>query len=329
MPPAIAETQETQMKIFTYLRTVWHEFWMYMLVGAPSKEEGLAPRVDPYWTLLVANNINRIHDALGTEVVPETEEEARALYLRWCEVTDVKEEPKLTSSATVITGSLLAREMSEGMTRSCNLTPFMDFRGMVKSEKKLWVYNASRVDHKFDHPMLGNVTIPANKTRKRYSLWTSFPEVVMGTNYNIDENLLYPHAIKGEYFVNDIIDPDNVLGTTYHRFKASTAIGRDLSVRGVFWSYNNPPKVSEVNAAVKKLKAHYADLLERMEIIYTCAQIDEETILRYRKQNPDASFEEALRETRVAKVSLEVTPECHAACEYFKVTTPWHPVLRG
>jgi hypothetical protein len=114
-------------------------------------------------------------------------------------------------------------------------------------------------------------------------------------------------------------------GKTY----PSSSVGRDFSVRGVFWSYNNPPKVSEVNAAVKKLKAHYADLLERMEIIYACAQINEETILRYRKQNPDASLEEALRETRVAKVALEVTPECHAACEYFKVTTPWHPVLKG
>ena len=103
------------------------------------------------------------------------------------------------------------------------------------------------------------------------------------------------------------------------------SIGRDFSVRGVFWSYNNPPKVSEVNAAVKKLKAHYADLLERMEVVYACATISEGTILRYRKDHPDASLEEALRETRLAKIALEVTPECHAACEYFKVTTPWHP----
>lgn len=290
------------MKIFTYLRTVWHEFWMYMLVGAPSKEEGLAPRVDPYWTLLVANNINRIHDALGTEVVPETEEEARTLYIRWCEVTDVPAPasalPKVT--AQVNTGTETARLMTEGFNRSANLVPKMDFGGMLVKfdEKKLWVYNVSRVDHKFDHPMLGNVTIPANTTKKHYSVWTSFPEVVMGTNYNIDENLLYPHAIKGEYFVNDLINPD------CHGSNVSKSIGRDFSVRGVFWSYNNPPKVSEVNAAVKKLKAHYADLLERMEIVLM------------------AFWENG-------RTKPEITPEHHAACEYFKVTTPWHPALKG
>lgn len=27
------------MKIFTYMRTLWHEFWMYILVGAPSKDD--------------------------------------------------------------------------------------------------------------------------------------------------------------------------------------------------------------------------------------------------------------------------------------------------
>lgn len=26
------------MKIFTYLRTVWHTFWMYMLVGPAAKD---------------------------------------------------------------------------------------------------------------------------------------------------------------------------------------------------------------------------------------------------------------------------------------------------
>ena len=268
--------------------------------------------------------------ALVGPATPEAKEilaipEAKDISAPRPQASSVVNAPPLKATCMV---SNNRQELSKAMTSAYNRTPRIDFGAMVKSEKKLWVYNASRVDHKFDHPMLGNVTIPANKTRKRYSLWTSFPEVVMGTNYNIDENLLYPHAIEGEYFVNDLINPDSCGRSTFvsgGKTYPSSSIGRDFSVRGVFWSYNNPPKVSEVNAAVKKLKAHYADLLERMEVVYACATISEGTILRYRKDHPDASLEEALRETRLAKIALEVTPECHAACEYFKVTTPWHP----
>ena len=39
------------MKIFTYLRTAWHTFWMYMLVGPATPEAaevGLAPRTEVY-----------------------------------------------------------------------------------------------------------------------------------------------------------------------------------------------------------------------------------------------------------------------------------------
>ena len=271
-------------KWITYARTVWHEFWMYMLVGAPRKEEGLAPRsyepVEPYWTLLVANNINRIHDALGTEVVPETEEEARALYMRWCEVTDVPApDPALPKVITQVnTGTETARLMTEWFNRSANLVPTIDFGGMLVKfdKKKLWVYNVSRVDHKVDNPMLGKVTIPANTTKKRYSMWTSFPEVVMGLNWSPYDNELYPCHYSGEDFVKDLINPDYIKGGGL-----PTSIGRDLSVKGVFWSYNNPPKAAEVNSAIQKMRSRYADLLDRIVIVWESVQINGEWVDKY------------------------------------------------
>jgi hypothetical protein len=43
-----------------------------------------------YWRVLVDNNKQRISEALDVPPeVPETEEEARDLYLRWCRETDV------------------------------------------------------------------------------------------------------------------------------------------------------------------------------------------------------------------------------------------------
>ena len=119
----------------------------------------------------------------------------------------------------------------------------------------------------------------------------------MGTNYNIDTNELIPNMIKGEYFVDDLINPDAQFKNARGSQMLRTSIGRDLSVRGVFWSYNNPPTVKEVNAAVKKMKDFYSDLLERQQVL------DKEDM---RKAYPN------------------ITPEHHAAAEYFKVVTPWH-----
>src|ERR1035437_5213583 len=182
----------------------WKEFWTWFTTVPEAKVE---PE-KPYWVPLVENNIARIVESLGEGEIPSTEEEARLLYLRWCEKSDVPATPtqKLEANCVVTPRP----EMNERM--GVWQTPSMSLVSQCKYGKKLWVYNVSRVDHKFGHPMLGKVTIPANTTRKRYSMWTSFPEVVMGTNYNIDTDEMYTYPIAGEYFVNDLITPDNVLG---------------------------------------------------------------------------------------------------------------------
>ncbi len=267
------------MKIFTYLRTLWHEFWMYMLVGPASpeaKEEGLAPR--------------------STEL---------PAYLR--------PKPKPLKTNCTIT-NYNNRKMGECMERNYNLSAVerMDFNvPMPESTKRLWVYNASRVDHEFDHPQLGESKIPANDTKKRYKLWTSFPDVVIGTQGDL--HYVTIGGQRGEAFVNDIIKG------------GGQSIGRDLSVKGVFWSYNNPPTTKEVNAAVRLMKQRYADLLEQAEILYENAQIFPEDVVKIMKEK-DCGVAEALHLHRVCK--MDITPEHHAAAEYFKVTTPWHPVLR-
>src|SRR5271157_524388 len=272
-------------KWITYARTVWHEFWMYYLVGPETpeaKEEGLAER-------------------------PGAQE---LLY-------DVpKEEPKaqepLKSNATVTS----SRYYTEWMNDAVNAKPTFTFGPTVNPGNKLWVYNVSRVDHKFDHPMLGNVTIPANTTKKRYSLWTSFPEVVRVVNWSVDTDKLYQEYVRGDYFVKDLINPDSVYGNS----KGITALGRDLSVHGIFWSYNNPPKPKEVNMAIQKMKQHYADLLEKAEISWESVQLNKKTIEAYVKQQ-HCSYADADAMTQYRLKEIGITPEHHAAAEYFKVTT--------
>ena len=160
------------MKFFRNLRALWQELLREYTVGIPAK-------VEP--------SENKIEITAFEMYVPVPTQKLEAN----CVVT-----PR--------------PEMNERM--GVWQTPSMSLVSQCKYGKKLWVYNVSRVDHKFGHPMLGKVTIPANTTRKRYSMWTSFPEVVMGTNYNIDTDEMYTYPIAGEYFVNDLINPDNVLG---------------------------------------------------------------------------------------------------------------------
>jgi hypothetical protein len=176
------------------------------------------------------------------------------------------------------------------------------------------VYNVSRIDHEVDHPQLGKVTIPANTTAKRYALWTSFPDVVIGTSSNLDVGELTTVPESGQWLVNDIIKGG---GNGYNR---------DLSVKGVFWSYNNPPTIKEVNAAVRPMKARYADLLEKAAIIYENQTFSAERVEVMMKEDR-CSMAEAFRILRKRYVLAELSPEHHAAAEYFKVTTPWHPVL--
>ena len=236
-------------------------------------------------------------------------------------------DPKEKLVAT-LSNPQINHKMSYAFSHTSNQGPYWNLRPSPEFKNKLWVYNVSRVSHIVNHPMLGDVTIPANTTRKRYSMWTSFPEVVMGVAYNMDTNERSTYPILGKYFVDDLINPDCHDTLKYDGGTYSTAIGRDLSVKGVFWSYSNPPKPTEVNLAVKKLKNYYADLLERTDILYASSVIKEKTV-RSIMQEGKCSLDDALIKARVISVQWQLTPEIHAAAEYFKVTTPWHPVLRG
>jgi len=41
-----------------------------------------------YWRASVSNNAKRISEALGVPVAPQTEDEARTLYLKWCDMIE-------------------------------------------------------------------------------------------------------------------------------------------------------------------------------------------------------------------------------------------------
>lgn len=263
------------MKFYTYACTLWHEFWMYMLVGPSKVSYHKIPD-------------QKVPTYLQPPVKPKLEANAIISKPEWChKMEEACYYPKLA----------------------------LDFRETPKPTKRLWVYNVSRIDHEIDHPQLGKVRIPANTTTKRYALWTSFPDTVIGTTSNLDVGELTTVSESGQWLVNDIIKG------------GGNGLNRYLSVKGVFWSYNNPPTIKEVNAAVKPMKARYADLLEKAAILYETSTISSERITEVMRFD-SCSMSEAIKKIRNQNAIKDISPEMHAAAEYFKVITPWHPTLR-
>lgn len=233
----------------------------------------------------------------------------------------------LKANSTVINN----HELSEMFTRSCQVEHIIDLESYNTDfpvTGKVWVYNVSKVSQKVDHPSLGAVEIPGNTSRKRYVMWTSFPNVVKmpaqawGPNGEI---LASYRLMDGKRFAMDLINPDN-LGLDQNSKPPSTSIGRHLGVRGVFWSVNNPPKKAEVDAAILRLETFYQDLMQRAHIIYRDTRISAESITKSMEKNK-CSMEVAINGLKGEATRFEITPEHHAAAEWFRMTTDWHPVL--
>lgn len=288
------------MKIFTYARTLWYEFWTHYWAGAPSKEEVACEPIEP-------------------EIILSAKEK----YETQTPITaQVRPSPELSRQMTNAYKHRFAYDSGSFCSQS-----------LVRPTKKIWVYNVSRIDHTVDNPMLGTVTIPGNTTRKRYSLWTSFPDVIINLQAPLDTDDLIMCPARGDLFVMDLLNPDNLGVNQAEKPRWSTSIGRDLTVKGVFWSYNNPPLRQEVTQAVKRMETRYTALLEQLGTqIITGLESYETKVMKFYDYHISKgllrvrAFEEANED---ACREYNITPEHHAAAEHFKITTVWHPVLYG
>lgn len=184
----------------------------------------------------------------------------------------------------------------------------------IDSEDKIWIYNISpanegtayfskTVGRVINHPILRRVCVNPCPKDKEYVVVTSLPSVV---------NLERPVVDLGEIFISheygarvamDLINPAN-LGLDQNYEGEPSLIGdrsRNLGNKGLFWSTTNPPQEKDLKDAVKRMKLYYSHLLQQAGEL-TCV---------------------------LPKKELEkyITPEHHAAAEYFNITTVWHPVL--
>jgi len=218
-------------------------------------------------------------------------------------------------------------ELTRGMDRACNANLDLQFPAVTLVEYRVWLYNVSRLTHEIDNPILGHLKVPGNTSKKRYTMYTSLPQPLMLPRTFIDTGETTLHSTDARRVAMDIINPDNLsLDQTLDiKYNVHSAVGRDLGIRGMFWSLNNPPKKAEVDAAILRMEKHYKDLLEQAAYLYEAARISPYKLRQYMQKNL-CSLEDAVVALN-AQERFQATPEMHAAAEWFKVASPWHPVL--
>lgn len=191
--------------------------------------------------------------------------------------------------------------LSESMSRANNKTFNFALQDYLMGRKPdYWVYLYSISADSFDvyrPPLLANLRIQGKPAGKDYIQAARFPQPLLTPQGSVDNDEITIAPMDARRFVMDIINPDNLTLNQDLLIQKPTNIGNDLGKKGVFWSLNNPPTAEEVEAAKKRMERYYNSLLEKARAVET-------------------SDPKALQDL--------LTPEYHAAADYFGIETSWH-----
>lgn len=198
-------------------------------------------------------------------------------------------------------------DLSDGMSRAQNME--FNFNGqsyLTSRAPDYWVYLYNVSEQTFEvsrPPILRRLVIPGRKVGEEYARVTKLPQPLLVPQGNIDSNELSLQSVDARRMMMDIVNPDN-LGSTPEAqdavidpAKGTSSGTNNLGKRGVFWSLNAEPTKEEISKAVKRMEAHYNSLIEQARAVEVSAPATLKDIL---------------------------TPEHHAAAEYFAVEAGWH-----
>ena len=188
-----------------------------------------------------------------------------------------------------------------------------------KPDYFVYLYNVSELTHIISRPPLfADAKLPGRQGREQYHYIGKFPQPLNLPKGNVDSNEVDFFMQDTRRFVTDMINPDNLTINQDVVIERSTSGGtNDLGAKGIFWSYNGPsekwepterlnpdgtqhnetPTVEEIQASVKRMEKRYRFILNEAKTVEASNP----------KELPD-----------------KVTPELHAAAEYFGETYSWH-----
>lgn len=178
-----------------------------------------------------------------------------------------------------------------------------------KPEYWVFLYNISEQEHVVSRPpLIKEMKIRGRKPSETVALCAKFPQPLNMPKGNVDSGEVDFIVTDTRRFVTDIINPDNITINQDAFIEKSTSGGsNDLGAKGVFWSLNGPgaskdgyleePTQQEIDAARKRLEKRYRFLLDRAKAVEV--------------SNPK-------------ELSEILSPEHHAAAEYYGETYTWH-----
>lgn len=194
-------------------------------------------------------------------------------------------------------------DFGTSLTESCNRSPINleDLNKAYKPESKVWLYNLSQLDFIVSRPpWFKKINIYGRRDKEKYTIVTSFPEVlvcpenVIGGLYENETKIVYQ---DGKRLCMDICNPDNLgLDQDANISQLFGSGSNNLGQRGVFWSMNNPPTAEDLRKAKKRLKKYYQYLMEQVQ---TVALVRPDKLIDF------------------------VTPELFLAFSFLKQPVPW------
>lgn len=174
----------------------------------------------------------------------------------------------------------------------------------------VYLYNVSQQSFSISRPPLfREFIIRGRQDNERYTLATKLPQPLMVPKGNVDSNEVDMVPTDCRRIAMDIINPDN-FGTNQDAVLDSRSItsqGNNLGAKGVFYSLNGPgasenggleePTKDEIDAAYSRLEKWYTHKLDEAR---------------------------AMEVSNPADLSKLISPEHHAAADYYGEERPWH-----
>jgi len=214
------------------------------------------------------------------------------------------------------TSPLQNQRLSESMTKANNQGFNFSLQDYLYSRKPdFWVYvfNISETAFNVFRPPLfanfhiiglGSVDAEGNRVKykesedgTKYVLSAKLPSPLLTPQGSVDSYEVSTSLLDTRRVVQDICNPDNFSLDQNAVISNPTNIGNDLNKKGVFWSLNEVPTQKEITDARLRMERHFNSVLEKMKAL-------------------EASDTKAMQEA--------ISPETHAAAEYFNVETTWH-----
>jgi len=131
--------------------------------------------------------------------------------------------------------------------------------------------------------------LPGMKANEKYHFVASYPQPMLMPKLSDQSSEMDAVRVDARRYVMDIINPDNAtlnmdtVVPAEHRL----SINNDLSIKGVFYSLNNPPTQHEVRSAIDRMEKYYRALLEKAR---TLELTDKAKLSEELASNPDFAY---------------------------------------